>query len=221
MYRSRGTDVNPQRLLFTGDVYSGGAIAGVQDSGLAIVIEHPCTMRGTMAQLNDFVLAISVREHEPMGANGWKTRCYDLTPLPDLTGTQLYVGDFLKVGRASTSELSSKPRLACASEFGINLLQQRLVWHMTRCLIPTSTISEAFSHLFEEADLCEDWTDTLFEVGINEVEARQSFDAFLTADLGNGRTLQKDLSETQLRSAVRAQCRTAAQDIVRARREGE
>ena len=213
MYLARGPDVNPKRLLFTGDVYEGVDIPTVQTGGLIVVIEHPCAIRGARSKLNDHVLVASVREHNPVGQNGWTNGYYDLSPLPELKGEQLYVADFRKIGRVSTEVLTSDTRVACSKEFGINLLQQRLVWNLTRCFVPTKSFSEAFAHTFEEASLAEDWIDTLSLAGMNEQDALEKFDEYLTFDLGDKRTLQRDLEDIQLRSAVRANCRRRAAEL--------
>jgi hypothetical protein len=220
MYRSRGEEVNRQRLIFTGDVFENVAIPMVQESGMAIVIEHPCAIRGSHGRLNDHVLVAGVSKHDPVGANGWTTRHYDLTPLPDLVNSELYVGEFSKIGRAQTSVLKGSARIACSSVFGINLLQQRLVWDLTRCLVPTHTFAEAFSHTFEEADIAEDWIEVLTGAGFDEDEAISAFDQYLTRDSGGGRSLQRDLEDIQMRAAVRKSCKIEAEAIAAARRGG-
>lgn len=217
MYRSRGTDVNPTRLIFTGDVYDDVQIPLIQDTGSIVVIEHPCAIRGSHSHLNEYVLVAAVSRHDPVGKNGWTRMHYDLTPLPDLKGDELYVGELQKIGRAATDDLRRKPRIACSSEFGINLLQQRLVWHLTRCFVPTASFAEAFSHTFEEADIAEDWIDLLTDAGMSADEAASMFDEFLTQDIRDGRTLQKDLQDLQLRSAVRTACRSRALEIASTR----
>jgi hypothetical protein len=213
MYRSRGEEVNPQRLVFTGDVFEDVPIPNIQGAGLVIVIEHPCAIRGHGGRLNDFVLVAGVSNHDPVGINDWTTGHFDLSPLPDLKEGELYVGEFLKIGRIPTDILKSKPRISCASVFGINLLQQRLVWNLTRCFIPTNTLAEAFTFTYDEADLAEDWTETLCDAEMEVDEAISLFDEFLTQDIGDGQTLQKNLQDIQLRSAVRTSCKLRARTI--------
>ena len=135
-------------------------------------------------------------------------------PLPDLIETGvLYVADFDEIGRTSAEVLVAGTRVACLSDYGVNVLQQRLVWYMTRLEVPTHTFHDAFAHTLEEAELLEDWNDTVCGAGFPEEESTTKFDAFLCSDMGGGRTLQNDLKDPQLRSAVRTACRTEARHL--------
>ena len=84
---------------------------------------------------------------------------------------------------------------------------------MTRLEIPTHTFHEAFANTLEEAELLEDWNETVCDAGISQAESTGMFDAFLGLDRGDGRTLQADLKDPQLRSAVRTACRTEARRV--------
>lgn len=88
-----------------------------------------------------------------------------------------------------------------------------LVWYLTRLDVATFTFHEAFAHTFEEADLLEDWNDTVCAAGLDALDSAKRFEDFLRADIGQGRTLQGDLREPQRRSSVRAACRTGARLI--------
>lgn len=57
LYLARGEEVNPNRPIFTGDVFDEVAIADVQTGGLAIVVAHPCSFRVGGGQLRDRLLA--------------------------------------------------------------------------------------------------------------------------------------------------------------------
>jgi hypothetical protein len=135
-------------------------------------------------------------------------------PLPDLIETGvLCVADFEEIGRTSAEGLAAGTRIACLSDYGVNVLQQRLVWYMTRLEVPTHTFHDAFAHTLEEADLLEDWNDMVCGAGFSVEESTTRFDAFLSSDKGGGRTLQDDLKDPQLRSAVRTACRTEARRV--------
>lgn len=94
--------------------------------------------------------------------------------------------------------------------FGINLLQQRLVWNMTRLAVETAKFYEAFGHTYEEADLLEEWCETLSEAQIPVSEACERFEIHLRFDNGGQPSLQRQLRDPQLRSGVRTACRTEA-----------
>jgi len=213
LYIARGVDVNPNRPIFTGDVFDSVAIAGVQESGMAIVVAHPCSMRaGT--NLKPRILVAAVTEHASAGPNAWTRGFFDLTPLPDLVGSGLHVGSFEELGQARSAELDAGQRLACLSPFGVNLLQQRFIWYLTRLETPTFRLQEAFGQYFEEVDLLEDWIDNLEGGGIDAPTATALFDAFLRTDLGAGRTRQKDLRDPQRRASVRQACQVERRRIM-------
>ena len=212
LYVARGADVNPNRPVFTGDVFESVPIAGVQDAGMAVVVAHPCSMR-TGAELKPRILMAAVDEHAPTGPNAWSRGFFDLTPLPDLTDRGLHVGSFEQLGQARTIDLDIGSRRACLSPFGVNLLQQRFIWYLTRLEVATFRLQEAFSHFFEEVDVMEDWIDTLRDSGMDGEDATRRFDAFIRTDLGGGRTLQTDLRDPQRRASVRQACRAEAQRL--------
>ena len=62
------------------------------------------------------------------------------------------------------------------SEPGINQLQQRLVFHQTRLVVPTTTFQEAFDHTYEEAELLENWSTDLGEF---DSDPAASFDTWI------------------------------------------
>lgn len=62
LYLTRGQDVNPRRPLFTGDIFADVQVPGIQPGGMALIIAHPCTLRGRQAQLKEHVLVAAVRE---------------------------------------------------------------------------------------------------------------------------------------------------------------
>lgn len=210
LYLARGSDVNPLRPLFTGDIFADAAIPGVQDSGMAVVVAHPCSMRGSQASLRPRVLVAAVHERAAVAAEMWTRGHFDETPIPELILGSYHVGRLDELGKALTADLDSGARLACMSAYGINLLQQRLVWHLTRFEVPTRSFQEAFDHTLHEVDLLEEWNDELCPAGLGEPEAAVRFEEFIRREQASGRTLQKDLREPQRRSTVRVACRTEA-----------
>lgn len=45
LYLARGGEVSPNRPIFTGDVFSGLVVPGVEDQEMAMIIAHPCSFR--------------------------------------------------------------------------------------------------------------------------------------------------------------------------------
>ncbi len=213
LYLARGQEVNSNRPAFTGDVLADVPIPGIQDGGMAVIVAHPCTMRGSQARMRERILVAAVRGHSRIGREAWTKGYYDFMPFPELINSNFYVGRLDELGTALTVDLNTAKRVACLSEYGVNLLQQRLIWHFTRLAVETFRIQEAFAHTYEEADLLEEWSDTLSLTGVSHADAAASFEEFIRADHGNGRTLQEDLRDVQRRSAVRVACRNEARRL--------
>jgi hypothetical protein len=214
LYRARGPEVSPHRPLFTGDVLRDVSIPGLPGPGMAVVVAHPCSFRGRGGRLNERVLVARVNRVNREGPFAWPTRFFDRMPLPDVDGEGHWAGFLEEIGLASSEEVIGAQRLACLSDFGINMLQQRLTCHFTRAKVPTHVFNEAFSHTYEEAELLEDWTSTLCEGGFDKGDADISFDQFM----GDGTpSRRKRLEDPQQRSAIRRDCRQQAATLVRNR----
>lgn len=215
LYLARSGEVNPCRPLLTGDVIQDVDIPGTDGRAPAIIIAHPCQMRGKNAKLNARILCARVHSHCQVDKTAWTTGFYDRMPLPDLVGDgALHVGDLNMIGLAETRQLDGGQRMACLQPFGVNLLQQRLVKHMTRLEVETSKFYEACASAFEEADLLEEFLDTVTTPGLLEIaDATARFDEFVRADQGDGRSYQDWLRDPQLRPPVRTACRAEARHI--------
>ena len=90
----------------------------------------------------------------------WRSGYFRQMPLPDLDDKH-QAADFSFIRSIRASELTVNQRIACLSQFGVNLLQQRLVFHLTRFVAPTRDLDSAFSHTFTEVELLEEWVETL------------------------------------------------------------
>lgn len=214
LYLARGDEVNPLRPLFTGDIVADAAIPGVQDGGMAVVVAHPCSMRGKDAQLEARVLVAAVAESGKIGRAAWVSGHFGLMPLPDLVEAgKLCVARLDDIGKALTAQLVAGTRVACLTPFGVNLLQQRFIWRLTRHEVPTCQLQEVSARVFEEADLLEEWSDTVCAAGASPEQAAALFETFIRADRGHGNTLQSDLRDPQRRSTVRSACRAEAEHV--------
>ncbi len=164
LYLAVGTDVNSYRPLFTGDIFADIDIPGVGSSP-AIVIGHPCSIRGKNGDLAERTPVASVEAHGPVPSGRWSGGYYSKMPLAGLPiAGEFHVARLDLFGLALTSELLDAQRLACLSHPGINQLQQRLVFHHTRLAVPTDRFQQAFDHTYEEADLLEEWITELADI---------------------------------------------------------
>lgn len=199
LYHSRADEVSEHRPLHTGDVVDDIPIPGVQEAGLGIIVAHPCSMRAG-PKLADKVLMASVRPHEPVPSHKWTTGYFDRMPLPELEGpgAPFHAARVGEIGLADTERVLAAQRIACLTVFGVNLLQQRLIFFLTRFDVPTQKLWEAFGHTFEEVDLLEEWTEELHAV---EGGAQLCADSFHKWIIEAGR--QDQLRDPQKRGPVR------------------
>ncbi|MBL8776498.1 MAG: hypothetical protein JNK12_11215 [Acidimicrobiales bacterium] len=202
LYLARGDEVSSRRPLFTGDVIDGVAIPGVQVDGSALVLAHPCAMRRG-AKLADGILVAAVRPHDAIAAEKWSNGFFDRMPLPELRGPTLpfEAARLAEIGLAEQSTLNVEKRVACLSPVGVNILQQRNVFHMTRLEVPTARFWEAFGHTFEEADLLEEWTEELADVP-SIGDPVQGFEDWIRAE-----SRQERLTDPQQRASIRSEMR--------------
>lgn len=150
LYHARDGEVNANRPLFTGDVFADVAVPGVQDHGPAIIVAHPCSMRTAGGRLVERSLLAAVQSHDVVSRKSWPNSFFDRMPLPELGDYGFCVALLDQLGRATNVEVVASARVACLSEYGINMLQQRLTFHLTRAEIPTSKFHEAFAHTLVE-----------------------------------------------------------------------
>lgn len=160
-------------------------------------------MRGREAKLLNEILVAAVAPHDPVPAHRWTDGFYDRMPLPELRGpgAPFECAWLDQLGRTERAQVESSTRIACASPVGVNMLQQRLVFHLTRVEIPTPTFWDAFAHTYEEADLLEEWTEELGERLELDVAAAQ-FEAWIREE-----SRQQRLRDPQKRATIRVELR--------------
>lgn len=213
LYLTRADEVSEHRPLFTGDVIRGPSIGDAQGTNLVMIIAHPCAMRSG-PHLSPSVLAAAVRPHPAEAPARWADGFFNRMPLPDLEGDggAFHVAWLEQIGLVSTEDLQNGQRIACLSTIGVNILQQRLVFYLTRLEVETSVLWEAFSHTYEESDLLEEWVESLHDV---EPTPTESFESWIRE---GSPTRQDRLRDAQYRSQIRAELRveihrrTAAQN---------
>ena len=202
LYLARADEVSVHRPLFTGDVIRGASIGGVPETEIVIIIAHPCAMRSG-PHLSTHVLAAAVRPHAAEAPARWADGFFNRMPLPDLEGDggRFHVAWLEQIGLVPTGDLQNGERIACLSTIGVNILQQRLVFYLTRLEVETSVLWEAFSHTYEESDLLEEWTEALNGV---DPTPTVNFDSWIREGSPNR---QDRLRDAQYRSQIRAELR--------------
>jgi len=200
-------EVELARPIFTRDVFNQIEIPGTLSTGLAIVLTHPCSMRKDGVNLAERLLMARVKESAEVPLHKWSTGHFKVMPLPGLMGAH-YSASFDDIGLVPSDVLGDVDRVACLTPFGINLLQQRFIWHLTRFLAPTHRLGEASEAVFEEAELCEEWVAIYSQTGALAEDAAHSFHKWIREADQSGSTRQQLLKEPQHRAGVRRDMRS-------------
>lgn len=203
LYHALSADVDDARPLFTGDVLESVDIPGVGKSA-AIVIAHPCSIRGRLGSLKERILVAAVTEHQKLPDGKWIAGYFDRMPLAGLPlQGGFHAARLDRLGLAATEDVQGTIRIACLSHLGINLLQQRLVFHLTRHAVPVNTFHEAFAHTYEEADLLEEWASKL---GDSDDSPEASFEEWIReGDPSRQERLQVAAERAPVRREMRAE----------------
>lgn len=199
-------EVERSRPVLTGDVFEGVTIPGVDERDYALILTHPCSMRKDGVNLVDRLLMARVTEAPDLPLPDWATGHFKVMPLPALIGRS-YAARFDEIGLVQSSQVQDSRRVACLTPFGINLLQQRFIWHLTRFLAPTHRLNEASASVFEEADLCEEWVMVSTEQGRTAHQAETDFHEWIRTEDESGTRRQSDLADPQRRAGIRREMR--------------
>jgi hypothetical protein len=141
-------------------------------------------------------------------------------PLPefDSGGLARAAARFDEVGMVATAELTPDRRVAYLSERGILILLQRLIFRQSRADISIDTLGIACAAVLAEAELLEEWNESLVPPGEPDVIARlgqaaAEFDAFLSTASPEGESWRVMLRDQYRRPNIRRVVR----DEIRAR----
>ncbi|MCA1603019.1 MAG: hypothetical protein LC776_15755 [Acidobacteria bacterium] len=212
LYRARGDEVEITRPFFTGDVFEkvDVILLGQAKCKNVVILQHPCAMRLDGVSLVPQLLMAEARQHRPLDERQWR-RYGKLMPLPSLftsvdSGRRHQAALFDELYLVDPDKLRDK-RVACMSQFGVNVLLQRWVHHNSRVVVPTSTFHEQTGGVYEEADLIEEWCDERVSFGIAVDEAAKECVTWLREPIDGGTLRQSLLDNPQARSAVRKDMR--------------
>lgn len=200
-------EVEAARPILTGDVFTGLTVPGLDGSGLAIVLTHPCSMRADGVKLARRLLIARVSPSEEVPTSKWRTGHFKVMPLPELLGEH-HSARFEEMGMVESASLLTAERVACMSPYGVNLLQQRFIWFLTRLLVPTHVLGEATEAVFEEADLQEEWVTVATDNGEDATQAAHSFHDWIRSADESGVSRQKQLQDPQRRAGLRRRLRS-------------
>jgi len=207
LYQARGIEVDPHRPEFTGDVFE------TRDGELALLLQHPCSMR--RRDMLTQVLACAIQEcPDEKPPRSWDSN-YKAMPLPELRESQTYYRARFDVPRLlESSDLDRDARTATLSLYGVTLLMQRWVFHNSRLAVPTSRFDTVVVGPYEEADLAAEWIVSVAQ-GLPEAGIH-AFDEWIrSTPAGETTTRQKLLENPVRRADVRRSMRTHLRTLVR------
>lgn len=213
IYRSRGDEVEENRPVFTGDVFKGLSIHGLDDQAtkMVMVVQHPCALRTDGVQLSDRVLVVEVLSYEFLSQQDWVNGHHKVMPLPELVVTpkmRHFAGFFKKLWLVAAEDVDVDKRIACLTQAGVNLLLQRWVHHNSRVVVETDKYQAASSGPFAEADLVEDWCEERISESVDRLAATAEAHEWLRSALATANhTWQELLESPQTRSEVTRQSR--------------
>lgn len=209
LYLARGPEVTVARPLLTGDVLDGIVIPGVDDApGLAVIVTHPCSMRRDGVTLADRLLLARVETYQRLVPEQWKGH-WKVMPLPGLipTADDHLAARLDKIGLVSGDVVVAAARIACLTPYGVNLLQQRFVWHLTRFCASTSRLNEACAAVFEEADLQEEWVTDRLAAGHELAVGATEFHEWIRGEDSDAVRRQEQLVDPQRLAGIRREMR--------------
>ena len=215
LYLYRAHEVVPERPVQTGDVFDGIEIPGLDDGpGLAIVINHPCSMRSNGVDLLERLQLARVAEYQQVPLKAWKRYHQRVMPLPVLLlDDRHYAVRFSDFGLVRSEALDLSRRVACLDPLGINLLQQRFIWDISRFLAPTAELHKSCAVAFQEIGFMEEWNAGWADAGLPAEDSGHAFHDWIRDDGGTGTPRQKRLAEDQQRAPLRREMRKRLRDL--------
>ncbi|MEJ7785609.1 MAG: hypothetical protein WKF96_12460 [Solirubrobacteraceae bacterium] len=210
LYLARGDELVPARPVLTGDVFTNVEIDADDHDGLVMVVAHPCSMRGARGRLLPRIVVAPIRNHQDVAFKRWPTGFFKVMPLPGLHGDQdqSRAVQLLELSAVRSTELTRDRRIASLSNLGIHVLQQRLVFCLTRVAVGLDKLEEQVANVLLEAELEEEWVDDLSADDAEEgalVEQTSAFAAFM--DDGHREALKDPTRRTDTTRAVRKEIR--------------
>ena len=193
----------------TGDVFDGISIPGIEGTGLAIILTHPCSMRVDGVNLTPRLLMARVVTNNPIPLKEWRKGHFKVMPLPDLFGTDKHhIAKFDEIGLVDSLPLNTTRRKACMAPHGVHLLQQRFIWYLTRFLAPTCRLAETMEVIFEEVELQEEWVEFSMSMDRDPKKTTEAFHDWIRSPDKSGISRQEQIKQADLRAGVRRQMKT-------------
>lgn len=184
LYLGYGGDIAPGRPLLTGDVLTGVDIDAPDHDGTVMIVAHPCSMRGARGRLLPRVAVAPIRGYQAIPFENWPDGHFKVMPLSNMMGDTDKASravHLLELTAVRSEWLERHRRILALTARGIYVLQQRLVYSLTRVEVGLEKLEEQTSHVLLEAELEEEWVDALAdERDIESMStASETFTAFM------------------------------------------
>ena len=120
-------------------------------------------MRGVGGRLRTRLTVAPIRPYADVPFERWGTGQNNVFPLPVLIADadSGQAASLLELATARSAELLRDRRVASLTTRGVLLLQQRLVYSLTRALVGLEKFEEQSAHVLPEAELEDEWVEAL------------------------------------------------------------
>lgn len=171
-----------------------------------MIVAHPCSMRGSGGHLRGRIAVAPVRPYERVPLRAWPRGHFNAFPLPELLD-EPSAALLLELTSVTGGELEAAERIAVLTDYGIYVLQQRFVFSLTRVVVGLEQFEQTSAHVLAEAELEEEWVDTLASDCTPEAVAEQrgAFQTFVDSELRA--SLKEPARRSEVRRTVRAEIR--------------
>lgn len=213
LYLGRGDDIARGRPLLTGDVLTGIDVNADDHDGTVMIVAHPCSMRGAHGHLLPRVIVAPVRRYQSIPFASWPDGHFKVMPLPNMLGDEDQITravHLLELGAVRSEQLDRERRILALKDRGIHILQQRLVYTLTRVEVGLEKLNEQAAHVLLEAELEEEWADELADEADAESIARASEAFCAYMDEGRRAMLTDATRRSDTVRVVRAEIRRRA-----------
>ncbi len=214
LYLATGSDVEPSRPVFTGDVFESVSVyspaTGDSKARSVMIIQHPCSLREDGVRLAPNLLVAEVRKHALILDWSGYTK---LMPLPALmpergSSARNQAALFKELNLVSAASLDASRRVACMSLEGVDLLMQRWIFYSSRVVVDITTIDSVLAGPWAEAEIIEEWCQRRSAHGVSIEAANRECVEWFRQDTPGGMR-QQLLEEPQHRSGIRRDARAA------------
>ena len=198
LYEERG-NVPLYLPMMQGDVFRDIEVPLLGEGPQTVqIVMHPCAMRNG-ENLNPIITVAPVTPRQDRIQSRFWRESSRFMPLPDLFENGVDFATRLPdMTGAKPEELQLDLRIAVLSQHGVQLLQQRMAYFMTRLKVDLPEIREQLSPIFCELEMQADWVDLAMSTAGDgdqlsaATEAERAFQGWLSEQNGRRRKLLQD-----------------------------